>query len=65
MRALLTALLLAAGVWSTTAAALESDRNQPATVEADEVEYDFRTGVRTYTGNVIVEQDSTGRGFKA
>ena len=39
-----------------TAAALESDRNQPATVEADEVEYDFRTGVRTYKGNVIVVQ---------
>lgn len=41
-----------------TAFALDSDRNQPASVEADEVEYDFRTGVRTYKGNVIVEQGS-------
>ena len=38
--------------------ALDSDKNQPASVEADEVEYDFRTGVRTYKGNVIVEQGS-------
>ena len=37
---------------------LDSDRKQPATVEADEVEYDFRTGERVYKGNVIVEQGS-------
>ncbi len=36
--------------------ALSSDQEQPATVEADEVEYDFRTGMRTYKGNVIVVQ---------
>jgi len=36
--------------------ALNSDQEQPATVEADEVEYDFRTGMRTYKGNVIVVQ---------
>lgn len=36
--------------------ALSTDRNEPATVEADEVEYDFRTGVRTYKGNVVVVQ---------
>ena len=41
-----------------TALGLDSDRDQPATVEADEVEYDFRTGERTYKGNVIVEQGS-------
>lgn len=44
-------LMLAQGTW-----ALSTDRDEPATVEADEVEYDFRTGVRTYTGNVIVVQ---------
>jgi lipopolysaccharide export system protein LptA len=43
--------MLAQGTW-----ALSTDRDEPATVEADEVEYDFRTGVRTYTGNVIVVQ---------
>lgn len=36
--------------------ALKSDREQPATVEADEVEYDFRNGTRTYKGNVLVIQ---------
>lgn len=41
---------------STSLWALNSDRNEPATVEADEVEYDFRTGVRTYKGNVVVVQ---------
>ena len=41
-----------------TTFALDSDKDQPASVEADEVEYDFRTGVRTYKGNVIVEQGS-------
>ncbi len=43
---------------ANTALALDADREQPATVEADEVEYDFRTGERTYKGNVIVEQGS-------
>lgn len=58
MKALSTILLLAisAGIWPINVQALESDREQPATVEADEVEYDFRTGVRTYKGNVIVIQ---------
>lgn len=36
--------------------ALESDREQPATIEADEVEFDFRNGTRTYKGNVVVVQ---------
>lgn len=40
----------------STAHALSSDRNKPATIEADEVEFDFRTGKRTYKGNVIVTQ---------
>lgn len=36
--------------------ALTSDRSEPATIEADQVEFDFRTGKRTYTGNVVVVQ---------
>lgn len=35
---------------------LSTDRDQPATIEADEVEFDFNTGERTYIGNVIVLQ---------
>ncbi|HSH40706.1 MAG TPA: lipopolysaccharide transport periplasmic protein LptA [Arenicellales bacterium] len=41
---------------ASTVHALESDRSQPATIEADEVEFDFRTGTRTYKGNVVVVQ---------
>lgn len=37
---------------------LSTDKDQPASVEADEVEYDFKTGVRTYKGNVLVVQGS-------
>ena len=36
--------------------ALSTDRNQPAVIDADEVEFDFRTGQRTYKGNVHVSQ---------
>ena len=36
--------------------ALSTDREKPVVIEADEVEFDFKTGVRTYKGNVIVEQ---------
>ena len=51
-------VLWALAAFMQTTFALDSDRDQPASVEADEVEYDFRTGVRTYKGNVIVEQGS-------
>lgn len=40
----------------TQVMALKSDKSQPATIEADEVEMDFRTGKRTYQGNVSVQQ---------
>ncbi len=36
--------------------ALESDRNQPADIEADDTNIDFKTGQRVFTGNVIVVQ---------
>ena len=51
-------LFVAMIFYAGTAIALDSDRDQPASVEADEVEYDFRTGVRTYKGDVVVEQGS-------
>ena len=40
------------------APALDSDRDQPAIVDADEVDMDFRTGVRTYRGDVYMQQGS-------
>lgn len=46
-------LILAAA--ATSASELE-DSNEPATIDADEVEMDFRTGKRTYRGNVTVVQ---------
>ncbi len=42
--------------FSGAALALESDRSQPATLDADEFELDFQTGVRTYRGNVVYQQ---------
>jgi len=41
---------------SPQALALKSDRDQPAQIEADETEIDFKTGVRTLTRNVLVVQ---------
>jgi lipopolysaccharide export system protein LptA len=38
--------------------ALEADKDQPATLDADEFDMDFQTGVRTYRGNVIYQQGS-------
>ncbi len=49
-------ILLASVLWTIGAMALSSDRDQPAVIEADDVEFDFRTGVRTYRGNVSVVQ---------
>jgi len=36
--------------------ALKSDSEQPAFVDAEEVDMDFKTGKRTYRGNVLVRQ---------
>lgn len=41
---------------SAQALALKSDRDQPATIDADEVDMDFNTGVRVYRGDVVVQQ---------
>ncbi len=53
---LMFALLGLAGV--PQAMALKSDSDQPATINADDVELDFKTGERIYTGNVFVKQGS-------
>lgn len=38
------------------AAALESDRDQPAIIDADTVDIDFNAGIRIYEGNVKLRQ---------
>ena len=43
---------------STQSLALKSDRDQPANIEADNTEIDFKTGIRTLTGNVLIVQGS-------
>lgn len=41
---------------STPSLSLSTDRDQPAQIEADDTEVDFKTGVRTLTNNVLVVQ---------
>lgn len=41
---------------SVSAFALQSDRNQPISLVADRATYNDKTGVTTYSGNVIIEQ---------
>lgn len=49
--ALLGMTMLAGSVW-----ALPSDRNQPISLVADRGSFNEKSGVMTYSGNVIVEQ---------
>ena len=54
---LFVAVLLALLVIPSTAVhALESDRDQKAWIDADEVDLDFATGKRIYRGNVSIKQ---------
>lgn len=48
--------LIATLSYSTQAIALSSDRDQPAQIEADDTEINFKTGVRTLTNNVLIVQ---------
>ncbi len=41
-----------------TACALDEDANQPAFLDADDMEIDFTKGVRIYRGNVVFTQGS-------
>lgn len=52
---LLTIAGLALGL-HTTAYALTSDRNQPISLEADRATFNEKTGITTYTGNVVIQQ---------
>ena len=47
-----------AGAPILPALALDSDKAQPATLEADDFELDLETGVRTYRNNVVFRQGS-------
>lgn len=55
-RAIYAALTLLSICFTTQSHALKSDRNQPAEIEADNTEIDFKSGVRTLTNNVLVVQ---------
>ncbi|WP_423905721.1 lipopolysaccharide transport periplasmic protein LptA [Candidatus Spongiihabitans sp.] len=46
------------GVFCQTGYALDSDSEQPTTLNADEFEIDLNTGVRIYRGNVVFRQGS-------
>lgn len=48
--------LCLAGLLSPMAHALKSDRDQPAVIDADAVDIDFKTGLRVYYGNVKLRQ---------
>ena len=50
--------LFVALLWLKPGFALDSDKYQPATLDADDFEMDFNTGVRVYRGNVIFRQGS-------
>lgn len=51
------AVVLGLVVFSSAAAlAIPSDRNQPISLVADRATYNEKTGITTYTGNVLIEQ---------
>ena len=54
--ALITVLLAVFLVSLNTAWALTSDRDQPADIEADDIEFDLKKGTRIFTNNVLVVQ---------
>lgn len=45
-----------AAMISATSFALPSDRDQPISLMADRATYNDKTGITTYTGNVVIEQ---------
>ena len=52
------ATLVAALLLSADVLALKADREKPADIEADDTTIDFKTGKRTFIGNVLVVQGS-------
>ena len=55
-RSISAGLLGMALLFQIPANALKSDSEQPALVDAEEVDMDFKTGKRIYRGNVLVRQ---------
>ena len=57
MKSIAQVLLIITGIiLSQSAIALKSDRDQPAHIEADDIEFDFKKGTRIYNNNVLVVQ---------
>ncbi|MFT6047459.1 MAG: lipopolysaccharide export system protein LptA [Arenicella sp.] len=54
-RTLLTTIALLCAT-TTQVLGLSTDRDQPAEIEADDIEFDFKNGTRTYIKNVLVVQ---------
>ena len=49
-------LLTTLGLSAANVSALSTDKDEPAVISADDVEFDFSTGVRIYRGNVKLDQ---------
>jgi len=47
---------LLTGLFCSHALALSTDRDQPADIEADDIEFDFKKGIRVYKKNVLIVQ---------
>ena len=57
MKLIRHAIIILFGLLLTTqASALSTDRDQPAEIEADDIEFNFKNGTRTYLVNVLVVQ---------
>ncbi len=52
----IAALAAACLLFATPASALKTDRDQPADIQADDIEFDFKKGTRTYINNVLAVQ---------
>lgn len=52
------AAALTAALWAPVSLALESDRQAPASIEADRVEIDRASGISRYIGDVVFTQGS-------
>jgi len=50
--------IMLASLLAMPAQAYKTDTEQPATLDADEFDMDFQSGVRTYRGNVVYQQGS-------
>ena len=55
---ILLPFVLVSGLYTSAAFALESDAEQPITIDSNSATYDDRKEVSTYTGNVIAIQGS-------